>query len=201
MKERLLVSMYGRKALDTIQVPDNAKIDQFMASRPAMFASRTRFTLEQLQFEMPSDPTRLKELESAHSLAEVGQRLTKLGINFQHGVGAMDSATIQPDALKRIEALPAGEPFIVPNGNRVVVSVITGREPVVVPADQARPLAVQALRAEELNKIGEQRLTEAKAKAKVEYQPGYEPPKAGAGTSAIQDATQASEQLRTDGAQ
>lgn len=200
MKERLLVSMYGRKALDTIQVPDNAKVDQFMAARPAMFASRTRYNLEQLQFEMPQDTSRLKELESAHTLAEVSQKLTSMGITFQHGVGAMDSATIQPAALKRIEALPPGEPFIVPQGGRVIVSVITGKEPIVLPAEQARPLAVQALRSEELNKIGEQRLTEAKAKAKVEYQPGYEPPKAAnTGASAIQDAAQASDQLRATG--
>lgn len=176
MKERLLVSMYGKRALDTIDVPDKATIDKYMAAHPGMFADRTRFQLEQLQFDMPSDASRLKDLDSAHSLAEVGARLTKMGIAFQHGNGTLDSATIAPEILQRIKALPPGEPFIVPNGGKVIVSVITGQTPIAVPDDQAQPLAVQAIRSEELNKVGEQRLQEAKAKAKIEYQPGYAPP-------------------------
>jgi peptidyl-prolyl cis-trans isomerase C len=175
MKERLLVSMYGRKALDTINVPDAGKVDAYIAGHPNMFASRTRYSLDQLQFEMPADINRIKELDSAHSMADVVDRLTKMGISFQRGTGALDSATIAPEALQRILSLPPGEPFIVPNGNVVIASVITKADPVVIPAEQARPMAVQAMRSEELNKIGQQRLDEAKAKAKIEYQPGYEP--------------------------
>jgi EpsD family peptidyl-prolyl cis-trans isomerase len=176
MKERLLVSMYGRKAMDTINVPDTAKVDAFIASHPQMFASRTRYTLEQLQFEMPADVSRIKELDSAHTLPDVIARLTSMGISFQRGSGALDSATVSPDALKRILSLPQGEPFIVPNGNSAIVSVITKQEPIIISPEQARPMAVQAMRSEELNKIGQQRLDEAKSKAKIEYQPGYEPP-------------------------
>jgi EpsD family peptidyl-prolyl cis-trans isomerase len=175
MKERLLVGMYGKKAMDTIEVPNAAKIDQFMTAHPGMFAGRTRLMLDQIQFDAPSDMSRLKELESAHTLLAVGERLTAMGIKFQHGNGALDSATVAPEVLQKIQALPAGEPFVVPNGNKVVVSVVTGSQPVTLPVDQARPAAVQAMRAEELNKIGEQRLSEAKAKAKIDYQPGFAP--------------------------
>ena len=58
-------------------------------------------------------------------------------------------------------------------------------------AEQLRPLATQAIRREELNKIGEDRLKEAKAKAKIEYQPGYEPPKAPAAAGAAAPAAPA----------
>ena len=58
----------------------------------------------------------------------------------------------------------------------MAVSVITGTEPITVPAEQARPLAVQAIRNEALNSIGEKRLKEARASGKIEYQPGYEAP-------------------------
>jgi EpsD family peptidyl-prolyl cis-trans isomerase len=175
MKERLLVGMYGKKAMDTIEVPNAAKIDQFMTAHPGMFAGRTRLMLDQIQFDAPSDMSRLKELESAHTLQAVGEKLTAMGIKFQHGNGALDSATVAPEVLQKIQALPAGEPFVVPNGNKVVVSVVVGSQPVQLPVDQARPVAVQAMRAEELNKIGEQRLSEAKAKAKIDYQPGFAP--------------------------
>lgn len=200
LKERLLVSMYGRKAFDTISVPDNAKLDQYMAAHPGMFGSRQKLVLDQLQFDMPADVSKLKGLDTAHSLTEVGDRLTAMGITFQHGNGQLDTATISADALKRLEALPAGEPFIVPSGNKVIVSVITSRQPVAIPIDQAKPMAVQALRAEELNKIGEQRLSEAKKKAKIEYQPGYEP-RSGTSTSskAMEDAAKGTNALAAPG--
>jgi EpsD family peptidyl-prolyl cis-trans isomerase len=196
MKERLLVSMYGRKALDTIDVPDSAKVDAYIASHPQMFANRTRYALEQIQFQVPADLSRLKDLDSAHSMAEVIARLDKMGISYQRGTGALDSATVSPDAMRRILALPPGEPFIVPNGNVVIASVITNATPIVIPAEQARPMAVQAMRSEELNKIGQQRLDEAKAKAKIEYQPGYEPATDKKPSTAVGDAAQRTDELK-----
>ncbi len=174
MQEQLLVSMYGKKAMDTIKVPDTPAIDQYIAAHSNLFADRKRFKLDQLQIDVPTDPKRLKELESAHTLVDVADRLTKMGIAFQRGTGTLDSATVAPEVLKRLQSLPPGEPFIVPNNGKLVINAITVAEPVVLPTDQARPLAVQAMRNEELNKIGLQRLNEAKAKAKIEYQPGFE---------------------------
>lgn len=177
MKEGLLVQMYAKKAFDTVAVPDTAKVDQFIASHPSMFADRVRFRLDQVAFDAPSDVKKLQELNGAHSMAAVVDWLNKNNIKFQRGNGAMDSAAIPPATLSRLKALPAGEPFIVPAGNKVLASVITAQEPVNLPPEQARPLATQAMRNEELSKIGQQRLKEAVAKAKIEYQPGYEPPK------------------------
>lgn len=184
MKEQLLVSMYGKKAFDTVAVPDSAKVDQYISSHPTLFGGRTRYKLDQIVFDPPADTKKLQPLTGMHSMADIAGWLNKEGIKFQRGGNTMDSAGVPPDVMAKIKALPAGEPFIVPNNGKVVVSVITGSEPVAVPADQARPLAVQAIRREELNKIGEQRLKEAKAKAKIEYQPGYEPPKAPAAAGA-----------------
>ncbi|HWJ70942.1 MAG TPA: EpsD family peptidyl-prolyl cis-trans isomerase [Sphingobium sp.] len=174
MQEQLLVSMYGKKTMDAIRVPDTATIDKYIAAHPTAFADRKRFKLDQLQIDTPADTTRLKELESAHSLAEVATRLTAMGIAFQRGTGTLDSAGVAPEMLQRLQALPPGEPFIVPANGKLVINAITAVEPVAVDAEQARPIAAQTIRNEELNKIGEQRLKEAKAKAKIEYQPGYE---------------------------
>jgi len=190
MREQLLVSMYGKKTMDAIRVPDTATIDKYIAAHPTAFADRKRFKLDQLQIDAPSDPTRLKDLESAHSLAEVATRLTAMGIAFQRGTGTLDSAGVAPDMLQRLQALPPGEPFIVPANGKLVVNVITGVEPIAVDPEQARPVAAQTIRNEELNKIGEQRLKEAKAKAKIEYQPGYEV-KAGAATPALPEPANA----------
>jgi len=184
MQEQLLVSMYGRKAMDTIKVPETAAVDRYIAANPDKFANRKRLRLNQLVFRMPENPQRLEAaLKDVHSLDAAAAKLTELGIRFQRGQGAIDTAQLPPQMVEQLLALPAGEPFTVPNRENVMVSVIVGSDPIALPPEQARPLAVQAMRSEELNKIGEQRLAEARAKAKIEYQPGYEAPAGGVGNS------------------
>ena len=176
MNEDLLVRMYAKKSADTIPVPTAAEIDKYIAEHPLVFGSRTRYKLDQIRFEMPADPSKLKALEADHSMEAITARLTSMGIKFQRGNSALDSGAVAPAALKQVTSLPPGEPFITPAGRQIAVSVITGTEPLPVPEAQVRPLAVQALRNETLNKIGESRLKEARAKGKIEYQPGYEAP-------------------------
>ncbi len=176
MNEDLLVRMYAKKSADTIPVPTAAEIDKYIAEHPLVFGSRTRYKLDQIRFEMPADPSKLKALEADHSMEAITARLTSMGIKFQRGNSALDSGSVAPAALKQVTSLPPGEPFITPAGRQIAVSVITGTEPLPVPEAQVRPLAVQALRNETLNKIGETRLKEARAKGKIEYQAGYEAP-------------------------
>lgn len=176
--EDLLVRMYAKKSADTIPVPTAAEIDKYIAGHPMVFGSRTRYKLDQIRFEMPADPSRLKSLEADHSMDAIIASLNSMGIKFQRGGSALDSGSVAPAALKQVTSLPPGEPFITPAGRQIAVSVITGTEPLPVPDAQIRPLAVQALRNDSLNKIGESRLKEARAKGKIEYQPGYEAPSA-----------------------
>lgn len=176
MNEDLLVRMFAKKSADTIPVPTAAEIDKYIAAHPMAFAQRTRYKLDQIRFGMPADPSKLKALEGDHSMDAITTHLTAMGIKYERGNSALDSGAVAPAALKQITALPAGEPFITPTGRAVVVSVITGTEPLTVPEAQIRPLAVQALRNETLSKIGEKRLKEARASGKIEYQPGYEAP-------------------------
>jgi peptidyl-prolyl cis-trans isomerase C len=178
MNEDLLVRLYAKKASDTIPVPDAAAIDRYIADNPAMFAQRTRYTLDQIRFDIPTDRAILKKLEGDHSMTAVAASLTAAGIKFARGAGALDSGEVPAATMQQILSFKAGEPFIAPLGNQVSVSVITGKAPLLVPSDQTRPIAVQSMRNQNLGKIGNTRLKEARAAAKIEYQPGYEAPTA-----------------------
>ncbi|MFM9853417.1 MAG: EpsD family peptidyl-prolyl cis-trans isomerase [Sphingomonadaceae bacterium] len=176
MNEDLLVRLYAKKAADSIPIPKPAEIDQYVAAHPSAFAGRKRYKLDQLRFAAPSDISKLKPLESLKTMPQVVAYLTSAGIKFERGAGSLDSGTVPPATMKQILDLPPGEPFITPAGGQIVASVITGAEALTVPTEQTRPLAVQTMRNESLGKIGETRLKEARLKAKIEYQPGYEAP-------------------------
>lgn len=178
MSEDLLVQMSAKKASDSIKVPDAAAIDKFVAENPAMFGQRMKLKLDQIAFEMPRNPEALKQFSENHSLEAVAETLTRLNLKFQRGTGSVDTGTIAPAMLKQIEALPPGEPFIVPVQGKVVASVITGREPITLTPEQVRQVASQAMSNKKLSEIGDSRLKEARAKAKIEYGADFAPKKA-----------------------
>lgn len=176
LSEELLVRMYAKKAADSIRVPDTTTIDNYIASHPLAFSDRKRLKVDQIQFSPPQDVEKIKQFEGDHSLADIEKRLTGMGIGFQRGNGTIDTGTLPPAMLKTILALPPGEPFIVPSNGKVIANVITSSEPIPVTQEEARQAAAQAIRTESLAKIGDTRLKEARAKAKIDYQPGYSPP-------------------------
>ncbi len=67
------------------------------------------------------------------------------------------------------------EPFIIPVGNQAVASVITAREPAPITGEQARPIAVAAMRREQAAKLMQNRLTSIRQAAKIEYKEGFAP--------------------------
>lgn len=176
MKEQLLVQMYGAKTAETVRVPDAASVKKYLADNPGKFSQRTAFLVDQISFDFPSDQKVLKELEADKTLADVEETLKSFKIDYAKGGNSMDSGNIPTPVLNQILALPAGEPFIIPMQGRVVVSVITGRQPVPTTEQQASPMAAQTMRSESIGKVLRTRLDEAKAKANITYQEGLAPP-------------------------
>ena len=175
LKEELLVQMYGVKTADTVRVPDASSVKKYLADNPGKFSQRTAYLVDQISFDFPSDAKILKALEADKSLADVEETLKSFRIDYSKGANSMDSGNIPTPVLNQILSLPAGEPFIIPMQGKVVVSVITGRQPVPTTEQQASPMAAQTMRAESIGKVLRTRLDEAKAKANISYQDGLAP--------------------------
>lgn len=179
LNEALLVETYGKRAQDTIRVPDQAAVDRFIAQNPGAFAQRVVFTVDQLRVP-PQNKALSDALLPLQSMDAVVALLKSRGVAYDRRPAKIDSAQVDPKTLARVESLPSGKPFIVATPQGSVVSVVTGRQAVPVPTAQARPLAAQMLRNQNLGALLQTRLKDAKAKAKIEYQPGYAPAAPGA---------------------
>ncbi len=180
MREELLVRMYGQKIAETVGVPDKAAVTQYLAANPGKFSQRASLTVDQVVFDYPSDQKVLKALEPTKSLSEVEQVLAGLKINYERRTNSLDTAALPNPALQQILALPPGEPFVIPTEGKITVSVITGRQALTTSEQEAAPIAAQAIRTENLSKVLQSRLEEARAKASISYQPGLEPTTAAA---------------------
>lgn len=175
INDALLVQLLGQRAEKSFQVPDQAAIDKYMADNPSMFAGRKMYVVDRIQFALPADMSKLKSLESAHSMEAVAAQLSSLGIKFERGPAKMDSAQLGQQRLNQILSLPNGEPFVIPENGMVTVAIITGESPLVGNKAEMAQVATQALRRQALGKTLEDRLKQARAKGEIKYQPEFAP--------------------------
>lgn len=176
LEEALLVQMLRQRQERAAAVPDQRAIDKYVQDNPGIFAGRTVYTLDRIQFPLPADISSLRALEDDTSMAEVAATLNSLGIRFERGPAQMDTARLGQQQLAQIQQLPPGEPFITPEGGLVTVAVITNSNAQPITAQNARPVALEAMRNESINKSLQAQLDQAKRTAEIEYQAGFAPP-------------------------
>ena len=175
--EDLLIRMLLMRQVNSAQVPSADEINRYEASHPGMFANRESWTLQQIVFPVQKDPAVLAKLKAANTLDEVAQALTQAGVQFARASRTIDTAVLPPTIYTQLSQLKPNEPFIVPGADRAVASVITARTPAPLPADQARTIALNAMKHDQVQKFLQDRVKSLKASAKIDYQPGYAPPK------------------------
>lgn len=175
LTDELLIAMNAERQAGSQKLPDQAAVDAFIAQNPYQFGQRQILALQQIAIDAPSDPKALAPLADAHSLDAVAAMLTRLKIPFTRTSGRLDTASVPPEALKRIFALPATEPFVLPANGKLYANIITGREPVQMSQDEMRKAAMAALRQQNTRNGLASDVKQLRSTAKIEYQPGYAP--------------------------
>ena len=175
--EDLLINMFVSRKVNTSQVPSPAEISRYEASRPEIFTNRETWTLNQIVFPIPKDKALSAKLDAAPSLDEIAQILTTAGIQFARATRKIDSAVFPHAIYTQIAALKPGEPFIAPGPDKAVASVIASREPNPLTPEQARQVALNAMKRDQISNFVLDRVKSLKATAKIQYQSGFGPPK------------------------
>ena len=177
LNDELLLNMLISRQVNTSQVPSPEEINRFEAGRPEMFANRETWTLSQVIYPLPKDQAVTNKLGAAKTLPEIEQILTAAGIQFKRDTKQIDTAVFPHQIYAQIANLKPGEPFIAPGPGQAVANVITARKANPLTAEQARTVALNAMKREQAAKLVQDRVKSLRATAKIEYQPGYEPPK------------------------
>jgi EpsD family peptidyl-prolyl cis-trans isomerase len=174
-EEQLLITMLAARRLNTAQLPSDREVQAYIASHPGMFANRETWNLDQVQYTTPKDPAITAEIQKTRSLDELVAVLQNHKIEFKRQKNRLDTAIVPPEIYSKLSTLAAGEPFVVPVGNRSVASSVVSREPNPLTGDEAKPAAVELMRKAQTAKSLEGLLKSLRSSAKIEYQPGYAP--------------------------
>lgn len=176
MTEDLLLNLLIGKRLSTSQVPSANEIASYETTHPQMFAGREIWTLDQIAYPLPKDAALSAKLVAAKTLPEIAQILTSSGVQFTRGSRKVDTAVFPNEVYAQVTRVAPGEPFIAGGTDQAVANVISAREPAPLSGDQARSLALNGMRKDDATKIIQDRVKDLRGKAKIEYQPGFEPP-------------------------
>lgn len=176
-EEDLLARLLGQKVARTVPMPVDSEISDYIYANPLQFARRQRLIMDQLAFTPPKDRGRLSVLADAHSLDAAAAALQSIGIAPERGRGVIDTGQTEPGLAARLDKAPAGEPILLPQGDRLIVGVITAREPIAMPPAESRLAAGLAVRGSTLLRESQAQIAAARSTAKIEYEPGYAPEK------------------------
>jgi peptidyl-prolyl cis-trans isomerase C len=176
-EEQLLITMLAARRLNTTQLPSDREVAAFIASHPGMFANRETWDLDQVQYLTPKDPGIAAEIQKTKTIDQIIAVLQSHKIEFKRQKNRLDTAIVPPDLYSKVNALPPGEPFVVPVGDRSVASAVASREPNPLAGDQAKPAAVAMMRKQQTATSLQGLLKSLRNSAKIEYQPGYAPKK------------------------
>ena len=120
----LLVQSLQNKIAAQSPVVTKDEADRFIVSHPDVFSQRKIFAIEYIRFPRPSDPAVVKALEPLKTLEQVDAQLTAEKIPHQRASGNLDSVGADPKMIEAFLKLPAGELFVLPVGNALLVNQI-----------------------------------------------------------------------------
>lgn len=177
LEDRLLVQFLAQRSARSMSKPDVGEVNAYINANPGTFADRVIWRVNRIEFPAPKDPAVVKAMEGDHSMDAIVARLRAAGIQFNQATATVDSANFPQAVFAKISSLPPGEPFMQNQNGMVTVATVVGKDPAPLSGDAARAAAADRLLGQRVNSRLEERLKQLKASAKIQYQPGFAPPK------------------------
>jgi len=185
LREQLLANAAIRVLAPAGRAPDSKEVASFVAHLEEVGRERTMFQIEALRFAVPSDQAVMQSLEQAQTFEAVAQALEKAKVPAQASNMAWDSLAMPSELVRRLNALPEGEPFVIAQPDGALAGVIRQKQSQALTTQQARELGNAAVGQQAVTRAVGEWLQGARASAKIIYSEEYGPEtEAGAGSEA-----------------
>ena len=178
-EEQLLISMLANRRLNTAQLPSDREVQDYIASHPGdVRQSRDLGAGPGSVYPTPKDPGIDAEIMKTQSMDQLVAVLQSHKIDFERQKNRLDTAIMPAELYAKLSALPAGR-ALRRSSWRIARWRARSRA-----GNPARSLAIRpsrspstTMRKAQTGKALEGLLKSLSSSAKIEYQPGYGPPK------------------------
>lgn len=179
MTEVLLARTLQDQLVRAVPAPNSDEVQKFIAANPDLYSAHKRITIGGIRMAMPRDPRIVQGLQPLKTLDEVKVYLGAQKVAFQDGAGTLDALAVDPRLVSQLLKLPAGEVFVLPQGNAVMVGTVQQVQTDTVPNNVAVQHATQYLKSQRTQEALQRSFGQmvAAGRADVKYNKAYEPPK------------------------
>lgn len=174
--ELTLAQMLVGKWEKELDPPTPDQIKKYIAANPDKFANRKGLVIDRLT-ATDKLPFELADLQELPTIKAIYETLATGRVQANVERLQIDSAQAQGVLLQQIRDAKIGKPMIEVHDGKLFAVQVLEIKPIPVPPAQWNQLAAQAIHAEQMTKIIEDRLKAQTAKSKIEYSEGYSAPK------------------------
>ncbi len=179
-RREVLSRAYLERVGEAAPKPTPEEIKKYFESRPALFAERRIYNLQEIAIE--ASPGQLQELRdrlgAAKNINEFVEYLKSAGLRFAGNQAVRAAEQLPLNAVDAIAKMKDGQAMVVPNASGAQVVVLAGSRSQPVTLEQATPAIEQQILTERRRKLVDEELKALRTAAKVEYLGKF----AGAGT-------------------
>lgn len=169
-KTQIIAQAYLRSLDSKITKPSRGEIEDYYKQHPEYFAQRKQYDVQQLVISTKDFNNELRSLvDSAKSLDGIAAWMD--GHNVRYARGQLTrSATDLPEQMSvKLKEMQKGQLFIVNEGERSMINVITNIKISPVSAGDAAPQIEQYLLNKKVTGLAQAEITHLRASAKIEY--------------------------------
>jgi EpsD family peptidyl-prolyl cis-trans isomerase len=168
----IVARAYAEKVGEKAVRPTPEEVSAYYRSKPALFAERRIYTIQELAIEARPDqmPVLRERLESSKSIGEFVDHLKANDFRFAGNQAVRAAEQLPSNVLDSLSKLNDGQATIHQGANGVLVTVLAGSRSQPVSEAQARSAIELYLLNERKRKLVEGEIKSLRGSAKVDYQ-------------------------------
>jgi peptidyl-prolyl cis-trans isomerase C len=169
-KALIVAQVYMQKRVANLPKPTRAEIEAYFLKHPEYFSQRKQFDMKQLMIATANLDDKLKTaIESSKSLDEVAAWMTSNQVKFARDQLSRTSSDLAPELSAKLLAMQKGQLFIIKDGDRSLVIVLSDIKDSPVTLDVAAGQIEQYLLNAKNKEAADAELKRLRAVAKIEY--------------------------------
>ncbi|MES2349838.1 MAG: EpsD family peptidyl-prolyl cis-trans isomerase [Pseudomonadota bacterium] len=169
-KAMIVAQAYLQKRVGTIARPDKAEVAAYFEKNPGFFTQRKTLEMRQLVLASKdvSDDLR-KAIDGFKSIDEAAAWLDSHQVRYGRGQVSRTTADLPPEFSAKLLSMSKGQLFIVREGERTLLNVISDVKETPVTLEVAAPQIEQFLYNKKLKSATDAEVARLRAGAKIEY--------------------------------
>lgn len=170
-KRDVLARAYVERVAEAATPPSVAEIEKFYKDKPALFAERRIYQLQEMNIELPREqlPELGKRLSDAKDINAFAEYLRSSNIKFIENRAVRAAEQLPMERLDEFAKMKDGQARVIPTpvGATVLVLVKSQLQPVEL--DKAKPAIEQYLSSQRKRELVERDMKDLRTAAKIEY--------------------------------